>query len=109
MLGGNSVTPGKGLFLMGMGGAILLLMPLVLHPYPLLILGYALVFSIACLGLNLLFGNTGLVSFGHAAFFGVGAYAGGFIYAFSPVNSLFIKLARPTGSRETAPDPSECP
>jgi branched-chain amino acid transport system permease protein len=89
---GEGNAPGRRLLLAGTGGAILLLMPLLLHPYSLLILGYALVFSIACLGLNLLFGNTGLVSLGHAAYFGVGAYTGGFLYAFSPVSSLEIYL-----------------
>src|SRR5690348_15432617 len=34
-----------------------------------------LIFAIACLGLNLLVGHTGLVSFGHGAWFGLGAYA----------------------------------
>src|SRR3954468_18155109 len=33
------------------------------------------VFAIACLGLNILVGHTGLVSFGHGAFFGLAAYA----------------------------------
>ena len=33
------------------------------------------VFAIACLGLNILVGYTGLVSFGHGAWFGLGAYA----------------------------------
>src|SRR6266545_4521266 len=33
------------------------------------------VFAIACMGLNILIGNTGLVSFGHGAWFGLGAYA----------------------------------
>src|ERR671913_1421188 len=33
------------------------------------------VFAIACLGLNVLVGYTGLVSFGHGAWFGIGAYA----------------------------------
>ncbi len=33
-----------------------------------------LIFAIAAMSLNLLMGYTGLVSFGHAAFFGVGAY-----------------------------------
>src|SRR5438046_468107 len=32
-------------------------------------------FAIACLGLNILVGNAGLVSFGHGAWFGLGAYA----------------------------------
>ena len=33
------------------------------------------VFAIACLGLNVLVGTTGLASFGHGAWFGLGAYA----------------------------------
>jgi len=33
------------------------------------------VFAIACMGLNILVGTTGLVSFGHGAWFGLGAYA----------------------------------
>src|SRR5947207_5388584 len=33
------------------------------------------IFAIACMGLNILVGHTGLVSFGHGAFFGIGAYA----------------------------------
>src|SRR3954469_21716569 len=33
------------------------------------------VFAIACTGLNILVGYTGLVSFGHGAWFGLGAYA----------------------------------
>ena len=32
------------------------------------------VFAIACMGLNILVGYTGLVSFGHGAWFGLGAY-----------------------------------
>src|SRR5918997_4990921 len=35
----------------------------------------AVVFAIACLGLNVLVGYTGLVSFGHGAWFGLAAYA----------------------------------
>jgi branched-chain amino acid transport system ATP-binding protein/branched-chain amino acid transport system permease protein len=34
-----------------------------------------IVFAIACMGLNVLLGYTGLVSFGHGAWFGLGAYA----------------------------------
>ncbi|WP_375459051.1 ATP-binding cassette domain-containing protein [uncultured Enterovirga sp.] len=33
------------------------------------------VFAVACLGLNVLVGHTGLVSFGHGAWFGLAAYA----------------------------------
>ena len=36
-------------------------------------------YGVALLGLNLLFGYTGLVSFGHALFLGIGAYTGAFL------------------------------
>ncbi|MBI2878198.1 MAG: branched-chain amino acid ABC transporter permease [Candidatus Rokubacteria bacterium] len=63
-------------------------MPLLLSPWHLIELSYALVYAIACLGLNLLFGTTGLLSLGHAAYFGIGAYAGGFLHYFGPLTSL---------------------
>src|SRR4029079_9504075 len=33
------------------------------------------IFAVACMALNILVGHTGLVSFGHGAWFGLGAYA----------------------------------
>src|SRR5246500_1838308 len=51
-------------------------------PFPLEVVGLPLrtsidvvVVAIACMGLNVLVGYTGLVSFGHGAWFGLGAYA----------------------------------
>ncbi len=38
------------------------------------ILNMALIFAVAALGLQLIVGYTGQLSFGHAAFFGIGAY-----------------------------------
>ena len=38
------------------------------------LLTYGLIAAIAALGFNLLLGYTGLLSFGHSAFFGIGAY-----------------------------------
>src|SRR5438876_3065704 len=63
--------------------------PLLIAPLALAVLPFALdvvglplrtsidvvVFAIACMGLNVLVGRTGLVSFGHGAWFGLGAYA----------------------------------
>ena len=39
----------------------------------------ALIYAIAALSLNLILGYAGLVSFGHAMFIGIGAYAVGII------------------------------
>src|SRR3972149_6120647 len=63
-------------------------MPRPARPYPVIVFSSALVLSIACLGLNLLLGHTGLVSFGHAAYYGVGAYAGALVFSFYDLTSL---------------------
>jgi branched-chain amino acid transport system permease protein len=54
---------------------VLLAVPLVAAPFQTITVCYGLVFAIAALGFNLLLGYTGLLSFGHSAYFGVGAYA----------------------------------
>jgi branched-chain amino acid transport system permease protein len=74
------------------GGAVLLLMPSVLDPYPLLILSQMLVFGIACLGVNLLYGTAGSLSLGHATYFGGAAYSGAFLYRFYFVDSFELYL-----------------
>src|SRR5690606_35322868 len=48
--------------------------PLVLGRYTISVLTEVYIFAVAALSLNLLLGYTGLVSMGHAAFFGGGAY-----------------------------------
>jgi len=60
---------------------VLTALPIAMH-----LLGLALntasmvvILAIAAMGLNLLVGYTGLTSFGHAAWFGIGAYAAGLI------------------------------
>jgi branched-chain amino acid transport system permease protein len=68
-------------------------MPFVLAAYPLIVLSHILVFSIACLGLNVLFGTAGSFSLGHATYFGVAAYTGAFLYRFYSVRSLEAYLA----------------
>src|SRR5262249_35245558 len=49
-------------------------------------------YAIVLLGLNLLFGQTGLVSFGHALFIGIGAYTGAFLTTHTSVRSLEVIL-----------------
>jgi branched-chain amino acid transport system permease protein len=53
---------------------VLILLPSFIDTYQLQLLIYGLVAAIAALGFNLLLGYTGLLSFGHSAYFGVGAY-----------------------------------
>lgn len=55
--------------------AILLAAPLFLNDFRLNILAKCLAFAIAALGLDLLWGYTGVLSLGHGVFFGLGGYA----------------------------------
>lgn len=66
----------------------LLVLPFVLPPYQTVLLSYGLVFAIAALGFNLLLGYTGLLSFGHSAYFGVGAYAVAFIVKYLKIEAM---------------------
>src|SRR5258706_10967451 len=67
---------------------LLLCLPYLTNPYQTLILAYGLVLAIAALGFNLLLGYTGLLSFGHSAYFGVGAYAVAFIVKYLKLESM---------------------
>ena len=49
---------------------------------------FVLVWGLAAMGFNLLFGYTGALSFGHAAFLGVGAYVTGLTIKFFIPNTL---------------------
>ncbi len=89
---GGRIDTKKMLLLAAAAAAVLLPMPVALPPYPLVVLCYALVFAIACMGLNLLFGTAGLLSLGHATCFGIAAYAGAFLYRFTTVNSFELYL-----------------
>lgn len=62
--------------------------PLAVPTYYALLMLPFMAYAVALLGLNLLFGYTGLVSFGHALFIGLGAYAGAFLTTHTPVRSL---------------------
>ncbi len=66
----------RPLQLIGIALAIvcLALAPLFLSPYTITVLGTFIAYAIALLGFNILFGYTGLLSFGHAMFVAIGAY-----------------------------------
>ena len=68
--------------LLAMGGlivAVLVVVPRYADAFQTMVLIYGLILAIATLGFNLLLGYTGLLSFGHAAYFGAGAYAVAFM------------------------------
>jgi branched-chain amino acid transport system permease protein len=72
--------------------AILFLFPLFAPSYQIFLLSYALLLALTALGYNLLFGKAGLLSFGHAAYFGLGAYVPGFLTTYTSIRSLEIWL-----------------
>ena len=59
--------------------ALLLAVPMFGGPYIIYLVTFALTFSIFALGYDLLFGHTGIVSFGHSVFYGMPAYAMGML------------------------------
>ena len=59
--------------------AALFLLPHVAGRYPVYLVMQILVLTVFSLGFNLLFGYTGLLSFGQATFFGSAAYVGGYL------------------------------
>ena len=54
-----------------------------------------LIFGLFALGFNLLYGYTGLLSFGHAAYYGLGAYGTGIALAKLKVASLWLARSAP--------------
>jgi branched-chain amino acid transport system permease protein len=66
--------------------------PLVVGTYHVLLMLPFMAYGVVLLGLNLLFGYTGLVSFGHALFVGIGAYTGAFLTTYAGVRSLEVIL-----------------
>lgn len=71
---------------------LLLAFPYVASSYQTVLLAYGLVMAIAALALNLLLGYTGLLSFGHSAYFGAAAYAAAFVVKYLHVTSMEVFL-----------------
>jgi branched-chain amino acid transport system permease protein len=67
---------------------VLLVLPYIVTPYQTILMTYGLIMAIAALGFNLLLGYTGLLSFGHSAYFGLGAYAVAFMVKYLHVSSM---------------------
>lgn len=71
---------------------LLLAAPSVIDPFQTLTLTYGLVAAIGALGFNLLLGYTGLLSFGHSAFFGAGSYTVAFMVKYLKLASMELFL-----------------
>ena len=67
---------------------MLVALPKFVDTYQTQLLTYGLVFAIAALGFNLLLGYTGLLSFGHSAYFGLGAYSAAFMVRYLGIGSM---------------------
>ena len=67
---------------------LLLILPYIAPPYQRILLAYGLIMGITALGFNLLLGYTGLLSFGHSAFFGAAAYAAALMVKYLNVTSM---------------------
>jgi branched-chain amino acid transport system permease protein len=82
----------------------LALLPLYVGLYQIQLLTYGLIAAIAALGFNLLLGYTGLLSFGHSAFFGIGAYAVAFLLRDAGIHSmeLYILIGVPIAAVTSA-------
>jgi branched-chain amino acid transport system permease protein len=73
---------------------LLVLLPFASGTFVIKTVTEVLIYAIFAMSLDLLVGYTGLVSFGHAAFFGIGAYAAGYLAQhFSPNFLLHMPLA----------------
>ncbi len=85
-----------GLFL------LLLLVPLAAGRFYQYILTQIFVASLRAIAFNLLLGTTGLLSFGQAAFFGVGAYAAGLFLSKAGIGTLPALLLSPVAAAAAA-------
>jgi urea transport system permease protein len=77
----------EGAIIMGLGLFFAIIMPLILPTFRLQLLGRFLALAIAALGIDLIWGYTGLLSLGHGIFFALGGYA----------LAMYLKLQLPAG------------
>jgi len=76
--------------------SILIASPWILPEFMQTILIRACLYAVVAITVDLLWGYTGILTFGQAAFFGIGAYATGLVFThigFSPTMALFALLA----------------
>jgi branched-chain amino acid transport system permease protein len=95
---------------LALAAAAALAVPLVAPTYHVLLMLPFMAYAVVLLGLNLLFGYTGLVSFGHALFIGIGAYTGAVLTSKLGVRSLELILlaAAALGALVAAPVAALC-
>ena len=82
------VWSGRRVVIGALAVGALAVIPAVASPFQTITICYGLVFAIAALGFNLLLGYTGLLSFGHSAYFGTGAYVVALLVKYLGVASM---------------------
>jgi branched-chain amino acid transport system permease protein len=86
------MRPVSALVIAALGTAVLALLPFAVPSYYIGLLIPFFGYAIALLGFNLLFGYSGLLSFGHAMFLGVGAYGAAVVSGVLGVRSFELVL-----------------
>jgi len=71
---------------------VLMALPRFVDVYQIQLFTYGLIYAIAALGFNLLLGYTGLLSFGHSAYFGLGAYSAAFLVRYFGIGSIEVYI-----------------
>ncbi|MEM7496940.1 MAG: branched-chain amino acid ABC transporter permease [Pseudomonadota bacterium] len=91
MASSTTVSPAKDMGLLIAFAAVVLLGPILLAPfgagYPDLLQRFA-IYGLFAIGFNILFGLTGYLSFGHAAFLGVGSYSAVWMFKLLSMNVI---------------------
>jgi len=82
--------------------AALLVLPAVLSTYQLYLAAEVLIFGLAATSLNLLVGYAGMVSFGHAAYFGAASYLVALLMKHAGLSMWSVLLLAPVGSTALA-------
>lgn len=72
---------------------VLFVAPLVITPIEQRLIATILIWGIFAVGYNLIFGYTGMVSFGHGAFFGGGMYLAALVYLHTGITNTLLVLA----------------
>lgn len=73
--------------------AILVALPRILPRFYVILLGSILIYGLFAMSFNMLFGYTGLLSFGQAGFFAAGAYVTAYVLKQMPLSGISIYLA----------------
>jgi len=88
----TTATSKRALALPALLFLLIFIFPFVAGPHYVILMFSAMGYAIALLGLNLLFGYTGLLSLGHAMFLAIGAYTAGYMTSTRITNFELILL-----------------